>query len=259
MHVPDDDFTGLFERMGVAANANPEPTEPPVPPTAPDPTTVEGGAAPEGHPDPKGSPGEPVLPTEPEPTEPAKSEPPKEDKQAKAFAEMRAKNTQYERLIKMAAEAEGVSVDEYLKKFETESLTKRATKMNTDPAILQRLEEAEMRLASYEQQNIQAHLQTEFGRIRSTLGVSENELQEFTASLVAQGFDFTNTNIDYVELYRGKNYAKLVEKERQAWITRDQRAQQQGTQPLPRGRGTSDVTTEVNSPEDMVALLRQMK
>ncbi len=210
----------------------------------------------------EGEPAEPEEPTtdpvEP-PTEevpPAPKEAPKEDPKARAFAEMRAKNTQYERALKKAAEVEGISVEEYLKKIDEGATTKRAEQMQTSPEILRRLEEAESKLAEQEQSKVQMHLAMEFQKLQQTLSVSDDELAAFTEKLASKGFNFMDPSADYTALYRGLNYEKLVEKERQEWLARSQKASQQGSQPLTKtGKNGSTSPATIETMAELDALL----
>lgn len=196
---------------------------------------------------------------------PAKQAPVAKDKagdssQAKAFAEMRVKNTQYERALKRAAEVEGLSVDDYLKKIEDGALTKRAEQMQTNPDVLRRLEEAEAKLQEQEQSKAQMHLAMEFQKLQHDLGVSDEELSTFTQELAQRGFNFLDPTANYTALYRGLNFDKLVEKERQSWIVRSQKATQQGSQPIAKnGKNGASGPDTVETMRDLDALLESLK
>ncbi len=246
---------GLLKDLGVENPTPAAPVDPVDPEPETDPVLESAPADPEQDPE-----TDPVDP-EPAPTDP-KAEPsaPKEDnKQAKAFAELRTKSTKYERLLKSAAEASGLELDAFMEQLETGSLNKRAEKMQTSPDILRRLEEAESKMQSYENERAQFHLAQEFNKVQTEFKISDDELTAFSQQLVSKGVNFSDPSLDMVSLYRGLNYESLLEKERQSWIELRNKGAQQGSQPIAKnGRNGTQSNTKIESEADLNALLDQM-
>jgi len=228
-------------------------------PKAPETTAPTGTSAPE--PTPAEPTVEPVVqepdlsvtaPKDPEPTQP-------ENKQAAAFAELRVKASKYEKLFQAAAEKAGLSIEDYMAKIEADNLAARAQQMNVDPEVMRRLENLEQENQRYRDLQIQTHLQTQYGQIKAQLGVDDKDLQSFTAQLIKNGHNFENMQTDYVTLFRGMNYEKLVEKERQKWITRDTKGQQASAPITQNGRRETTSEKGPESVSELSALLDGLK
>ena len=184
------------------------------------------------------------------------SEESQEEKAHRAFAEMRAKNTKYERALARAAKMSNLSVDEFLEQMENKTLEQQAKTMGTNPELLRRLESLEAENESYRNSQIQMHLTREFGKVEQELQASKKDLQEFTTELIKRGHNFQDTSVDYTLLYRGMYHDKLIEKERQKWIARQGKAQNSATTVGKSGkRDTSPETIE--SMADLNKLLDQ--
>lgn len=233
--------------------ADPAPTVPvvtdpaPVTPTEVDPINPVDGTEPPVVDTPAATPPAPANPT------PTKAE---ESAQARAFAEMRVKNAKYEKFIAKQAEAKGVSVEDYLKSEEEAALAARATTLQTNPEVLRRLDVAEAALAEQEGLRVQNHIQSQFGALQQVFGLTEAELTDFTEQLAQRGHDFRNVTTDYSVLYRGLNHDKLVEKERQAWISRKQKADEQAPKTIiNNGSGAGTTPGKINSISELDSYL----
>lgn len=181
----------------------------------------------------------------------------KDDKAARAFAEMRAKNAQYEKALKRAAEVNGMSVEQFLEKLEETALQKKAKDTNTDPEIIRRLEAIEAERAELQTTKVRFHLESQFNKLKADLKLNEQDLVDFTAQLYAEGFNFNDLSVDYVTLYRGKNYNKLIEKERQQWIARADKGNSAGTVMSKNGK-TSGKDKPIETMNDLDDLLSGM-
>lgn len=191
-----------------------------------------------------------------EPEKEPEKKPEKDNKEAanKAFAEMRAKNAQYERMLKRLAESSNKSLEEFVTELEEKAIEKQAKTKGIDPALLKRLEALEEENQRYQEAQIRMYLQSEFKKVETTLKLSEAEMKEFTSQLVADGHDFGNLKVDYMKLYRGYNHDKLVERERQSWIKQSEKA---GNAPgtIKPGRKSPGEPGEINSMDDLERLL----
>lgn len=247
-----DYFKDLITELG--GNATPPAQDPSPTPVDPVPTPAPA--------EPSATPAEPADPTPapaPEEPKPAAAQPkaPEETPQGRAFAELRAKNTKYERAISSAAKQAGLTTEQYLEKLESETLTQRAESLKTDPEVLRRLEQAEAELEAYRVKSVENYLISSFEGLKTKLGLTDNDMAEFTETLQRNGHDFRNTTVNYEALYRGMNFDKMIEKERQAWIAQDAKARSQGSTPLPvNGRNVSPVTKEIKTTEELDEFLR---
>ena len=223
-----------------------QPIEPAIEPTEPDP-------------EPEPAPADP-QPTEP-PVEPTTLEPPVvEDKSAKAFAEMRAQKTQYERMLKSLADAEGLPLEEYMVKASEEAARKRAEKMQVPPEVLTRLEQLEAADMELRRMRAENYMQGEFHKLQTDMGVTDAELNSFVTQLVSEGFNFYDTKVDYRALYKGRNFEQLVEKQRQAWIAQSQKADKAPTTVAKNGKPENrSLGEEVTSIDEMNSILEASK
>lgn len=255
-----NEFDDLLNLMGGSKETPaPTPTEP-VPPIQ-DPTPpAEGDPAPTPDPEPEVDPEPPV--STPEPTVPAEpaapAEPPKEDKAARAFAEMRVENTKLTRILQAAADAKGMSLQDYTKQLEDEALAKRAADTKTSPEVLQRLEQLEEEKRYRDTEEVRTFLKNQYDSIRTSIkGVSEDDLKAFTAALVQREHDFSNTKVNYLEIYRGMHYETLRERERQEALA----ARRTGGTSNPitqNGRGVTPPSNEINSMAALESMLDTM-
>ena len=145
----------------VVTEPAPTPTDPaPVDPTPVDPTPANPAPVDPVVTDPAPADPDPVPPA----TNPAPTKKADDAAQARAFAAMRVENSKYKAALSKAAEAENLSIDDYLKKLEEQALTTRATSLQTSPEVLRRLDAAESALAAQQDLRIQNHIQAQFGR-----------------------------------------------------------------------------------------------
>ena len=252
-----DEFKDLINELGGNATPpTPQPTTPPEPSATPaDPAPSNPAPA-----EPSATPAEPTAtPPAPQPNAgtPSKPTSSEDNPQARAFAEMRAKNTKYERALSSAAKAAGLTTEQYLEKLEADSLNQRAETLKTDPEVLRRLEQAEAEIESYRVKTVENFLINSFEGLKAKLSLTDAEITEFTETLQRNGHDFRNMTVNYEALYRGMNFDKMIEKERQAWIAQDAKARSQGSTPLPtNGRNGTPATKEIKTAEELDEFLR---
>lgn len=246
--MPDKELDDLLlELGGEPKDPSAEPQDP-VDPVEPEPQDPEDPA------EPNPETGKESDPVPPKATPPAPKDDP--NKAARAFAEMRTKATQYEKLMDKAAKASGLTRDEFIAKLETDALNKRAEESKIPADALRRIEELEQRLQASESAKVQTHLAKEFANVQTKFGISDAELTTFTETLANRGFNFEDTSVDYSTLYRGMNYEALVEKERQSWIAGSARAGAQGSRPIIKnGKGGPSGSEEITSFGDLDAAL----
>lgn len=251
-----DEFEGLIAELG-GEESSPEVPEIPEDGAADDdqaPETHEDEGAPENDEAPEGVDGAKGASQD----DPQGTPSLEDDKANRAFAEMRVKNKQYEKALSRAAEIEGVTIEEYLKSIEDDSLKKKAEQMGTDPELLRRLEQLEAENESFRMAQVELHLQREFGRVQKELKVTDKELQAFTSELVKRGHNFHDAGVDYVLMYRGMFHDQLVEKARQDWIARSDKGNAGGTVITKKGKGDSDQAT-ITTMEALEKLLDEIE
>lgn len=178
-----------------------------------------------------------------------------EEKSSRAFAEMRAKNAKYEKALHRAAEVSGLSVDQLLEQLDDKAIQQQAKTTNTNPDLIRRLEAVEAERAELQTMKVQNHIERQFGKLSQDFKVTQDELLAFTSELIKEGFNFNDLSVDYVTLYRGRNYESLVEKERQQWIARSEKGQQAGTVMSKNGKssGKDKPIQTMNDLEDFLS------
>ena len=260
-----EEFEDLLNSIGGGAKEDvvtpvetPEPTEP-IEPVVEEPEEME---EPEETPEentPEETPKEtPKADTPPE-VPPVQVE---ESKQAKAFAEMRVKNAAYEKVLKGRAEREGISLEAYMAKLQDEELTERAKALQVTPEYMRRLEALEQENNGYKKVQLQLHIQSQFAKLSTELKLDDSELQAFGAQLVAANVNLEDTSMDYVQLYRGMNYEKLVEKkleaERQIWLQARKKSQNASNPLSQSGRHDARETGSISSITELDQFLSTM-
>jgi hypothetical protein len=151
-----------------------------------------------------------------------------------------------------------MSVEDFLKRLDDKHIEKKAKDMNSDPEVIRRLEALEATRAELEETRVRMHLESQFDKIKKELGASQEDILQFTSELHQQGFNFFDLNVDYLTLYRGKNFTKLMEQERQKWIARAEKGSNAGTVMTKNGK-TSDKGAKVETMSDLEDLLSGMQ
>lgn len=197
--------------------------------------------------------------TQPEaPNEGVQTPPPAEDKSARAFAEMRTRLSGLEKPLKRAAEAAGLSVEEFLAQIENVAINKQAQDQGITPEILRRLETAEENTRAFQVEAAKLRLQQSFNNLQNTFNLTEQDMVQFAQTCVQQGIDLTQPNINMEVLYRGMNYDTLVNRARQEWITQDTKNRNAASSPV-KGNGTpSSAPNKVETLSDLEKYLADM-
>lgn len=190
------------------------------------------------------------------------------NKQNKAFAEMRIQNKEYEQfLLQMAKVAK---LDVKTAKEAKDVLAARlqqteAKQKQMDPQVLAELEESRKQIAELQQSRVREKAIAGFAQLKTLHGLSDNDLNDFADTLVAQKKNPFEQEMDLVAEYRLANFDKLMEKAREegrlAEIARSTKAQQSGSNPgtqrsTPTNTGGSEKS--IKTPEDLDALFKEL-
>lgn len=152
-----------------------------------------------------------------------------------------------ERLEKVA-KANGMTVDEYLKKLDEEDLNERAKKSSISPELQRQLDEQNRRLSMYEEERTRARFNRNVDQLMKEHNLSEEETTEFLRGLSKRGIDPINTDLTHSELYFAVNGPNIInglkEQIRQEVI---QEMNQKGSRaPLQNPGGTAGDETKGN-------------
>ena len=190
------------------------------------------------------------------------------NKQNKAFAEMRIQNKEYEQFLLQMAKVAKLDVKNA--KEAKDVLAARlqqteAKQKQMDPQVLAELEESRKQIAELQQSRVREKAIAGFAQLKTLHGLSDNDLNDFADTLVAQKKNPFEQEMDLVAEYRLANFDKLMEKAREegrlAEIARSTKAQQSGSNPgtqrsTPTNTGGSEKS--IKTPEDLDALFKEL-
>lgn len=248
-----EDYQSLFAELTGTTDPVANPTTP-VAEQAPD-ATANPAATPEATPaTPSAQPDAEVKPID---------ETPKEDPSAKAFAEMRAKTTKYQRVFSKLQEALKVeNEDEVIEKLLGQSYETLGKRQNTDPVVLKRLSELEEVNNSLIQERQMQFVTNSFNKVKSEFNLSDAELTKFAQHLASNNVDILASNVDLSALYRGINHeaitSKLLETEKQKWIKEQMEAEKAPAVNPATGKRDPNPKKEINSMSDLELALKSL-
>lgn len=160
------------------------------------------------------------------------------NKQNKAFAEMRIKNKDYEQFLMQMALAANLNVKnaQEAKNVLSEKMQQIVAKQkNMDPQVLKELEESRRRISEMESARLKEHTLTDFARLKTLHGLSDSDLGKFADLLISKNKNPFEQEMDLVNEYRLLNFDKLIEQAReegrQEEIARSTKAQTSSTNP----------------------------
>ena len=176
--------------------------------------------------------------------------PNKKGAQNKAFAQMRKQlkemeqeNNQFKTILSRLADAKGVDLKSLLGSLEDESDKVQAEKQNIDPQMYRRIRQLE---------------EAEQARSREASQERFSDLKQFFQDAADNGFDLINSNINFMQVYRGLYHDKLTAKKeeeiRQAELARQKRAQQ-STSTVTKKKGS---TTSTQTGGDLNSILNDL-
>ena len=174
---------------------------------------------------------EPIVEQEAEETPETPEDPVEEDseepvvspdkKDNEAFATMRATNKRLADTLARGAKAAGLSVEDFMAKLEADELEADAKAQAIPVEVLERIRELESRDAARQEEHRNLVFRNQIENFQATMKLSQNDLRDFIGECIGQGIDVGAENTNLELLYKGMNFDKLVEAQKQEWIKRD--------------------------------------
>ena len=173
----------------------------------------------------------------------------------KAFAEMRVKNKEYEKLLTSIAETVGVKdvtdPNQLVSALRQTVINAQAKQQNIDPKILARLHDLENRDQLNQREQIHRAALSGFQKVKNDFGLDDKGLQKFADQLVAEGMNPFEQRLDLPMLYISRNYTQMLEKARAegaaAEADRLSKADRHSTTPNDRVGGEEETPSKINS------------
>lgn len=232
--VTQTDFLAAFGITEPPADPPTDPpTEPPADPPSDPPTDppVDPPSDPPVDP-PKDSPEDPPA------APPAKPEE-KPDKAAQAFAQMRVENSTYKQTLNQVAKILGitevkdpVALSEAIK---AKALESQAKQENIPVEILQKLDRLEKMEEKFETETRKTQSAIGFQTVKDKFNLDEKKLIEFAQSLLDDGINPHEQDVDLVAEYRSRNFDTLLkeaeDRGRAAEAARIEKAKNHGSDP----------------------------
>lgn len=192
---------------------------------------------------------------EQEDPEPDTKEVQRQSRMNQAFAQMRSENTRYKRMIANAAKAAGMTPEQFEAQMEQSALNMEAKKNNVSPEVLKRMRALEQTNEEYRNGILQQQVRMSLDRVRDEFGLDREGMQEFIQQLVANQIDLRDSSLDPIVIYRGLNYDKLLERQRQESIVRKNKADKHSSKTVgSKGKHISKSKDTVDTMEDLDAL-----
>lgn len=184
-------------------------------------------------------------------------------RQARAFAEMRSTINKYSKVFKQLQPMMGVnSEDEVIERLLDAGLNVQARNQNVDPAILKRMQTLEeQNLAMISEQRNKA-LVNSFGLLQKDFNLTNKEVIEFARELDNKQIDVYKLGVDLSTLYRGMHHDAIVKKqieaEKQKWITSNNAANSAPGVNTSTGKKNNQGKTEINTMGELESLFNQI-
>lgn len=175
--------------------------------------------------DPQGDPAEPQVDTQ-------------QQKDARAFANLRVQNKTFGDALKKIATANNIQytdMDDLLAKLNDDAVTKTATQQGIPVELAKRLDMLERQNAAFEAQRRQDMLTQQFTNLKAKYNLDENALMTFAQQLSEARVDPSAPNFNMETEYISRNFDAIVQMRMaaavEAALRKDSQAGTQGTQP----------------------------
>ena len=184
-------------------------------------------------------------------------------KQARAFAEMRSTINKYAKVFKQLQPMMGVkSEDEVIERLLDAGLNVQARNQNVDPAILKRMQALEeQNLAMMSEQKNKALVES-FGLLQKDFNLTNKEVLDFARELDNKQIDVYKLGVDLSTLYRGIHHDAIVKKqieaEKQKWITSNNAANSAPGVNTSTGKKNNQGKTEIKTMGELESLFNQI-
>lgn len=249
---------GLLDALGIAKQ-EPAPATPPAPTEEPAPAEPETPPAVE---EPQGeNNSEPPAEGQQKPT--ANPEPQLEslNKQAHAFAEMRTKINEQNKVLADIGKALGIEgkPEDILAGLQKITNAQKAKEAGVPPEIMQRLTALEAEKTEREANDRKIQTYAAINNFQRSMQLDQKQLNEFLVQLAQAGKNPFETQVDLKAEYLVMNFDRLqqeaVQKALEAQAKLDNKANNQSTNPGTKTGGGAK-TTEVKSLDDLDAFLK---
>jgi hypothetical protein len=243
---------GLLDAFGIAKQeAEPAPAENENPP---EPEAPQGEET-------------PAPPAEGQQDEPAKKDPEPQlenlNKQAHAFAEMRTKINEQNKILADIGKALGIQgkPEEILAGLQKITNAQKAKEAGVPPEIMERLSALEAEKAEREANDRKIQTYAAINTFQRNMQLDQNQLNAFLTQLAQAGKNPFEQNLDLKAEYLVMNFDRLqqeaIQKALEAQAKLDNKANTQSTNPGTKTGGGEHKTTEVKTFDDLDAFLKE--
>lgn len=182
-----------------------------------------------------------------------------------AFAAMRAENSKYKKFMQHIMKGANFQGDEaaFMEALTDASYKRQAANQGgqVSPEILRRMDTLESQNRSLLDARDRELFATNLKNMQTNLGLKDKDVKEFVDYAVKENIDLTIPGTNFVTLYRGLFYDKLmtrtVEDERQKWIAQSNKANN-ATNPDGKSGKQDPVSTNVNTMAEFNSLLQSI-
>lgn len=169
----------------------------------------------------------------------AEQDKPKPDnKQAKAWAEMRVQNKNYEKILKGVAGVlgvDGTNPDTMLQALNDKVNEAQAKAQGVPKELLERLNQLEERDKMFEQEEIKRNAYLGFQNLKNDFGLDDKALSSFADELIQEGLNPFEQHVDIETAFIKTHYKDLITQAEERGIKREQeraaKANTQGSTP----------------------------
>ena len=149
-----------------------------------------------------------------------------------AFASMRAENSKYKSFLKQLMKGSGFQGDEatYMQNLIDASYKQQSERQGqgVSPEFLKKMDDLENKTRVLEEERNRTAFAANIRGLQDKFKLSDSEIKEFLDTAVQEHIDITAPGSNFVTLYQGLFYDKLMEKkikeERQQWIAQNSKA-----------------------------------
>lgn len=182
------------------------------------------------------------------------------DKDANAFAQMRAQNKMMSNMLEKMARAKGVEysgMDDLMAKFNDESLGLLAEKQGVPKELLAKIEALEADANAYRAQQTNNRLVSQMQSIQNEFGLSAQELNDFAVQIDNSGADLNTINLraEYLNRNMDAIINKRVQAAVEAALRGDAEINQQSSTPIPAGNTNQGTGVSIESVADLRSIL----
>lgn len=178
-----------------------------------------------------------------------------QEKQSKAFAQMRVQLGQQSKLINGIAQLLGIPANtppqELYNGLQQRLIEAQAKQQNVPPQLLSRLNYLEDMTQNYARQNLEQQAYKGFADVKAQFKLTDEQVNAFADELTAQGINPFIAPVDLVTQYKLKHFDELIKNAReegiQSEVSRAAKATQNSTTPDGKTGGKVEEPSKVNS------------